>query len=393
MNSLIASRQFVTVVLRRLLRDRTALFFMTVLPVVVIVIIGVTFGSAGGLEIGVVDNSHSSSAASLIMKEMERSDGTTVTMFDTIDELRSAVRRQSVSAGAVLPEGLDDAVVNGDVEINLIALPDGQAASLARDVLVSAAATVLAPADAARFAAARTDVDIATAQRTAQGLSASLPRVAVTTVDVGREQRTGLSQFSLVAPQELVLFVFINSMASGAALVRMRRTGVLRRVLAGPGGAGTIVTGLLAAWLIVALLQSLLILAVGKFAFDVDWGSPVGAGALVLVFALVGAGAGLIIGALGGNEDRVGAITPPIGIVLGALGGCMVPLEVFSPTMRSVAHAVPQYWAMIAWQRLIFDGSGFGSIVGPLLVLLGFAAVFLTAAVFALHRSLLQAAR
>lgn len=393
MNSLIASRQFVTVVLRRLLRDRTALFFMTVLPVAIIVIIGVTFGSAGGLEIGVVDNSHASSAASLIVDEMERSDGTTVTMFDSIDELRSAVRRQSVSAGAVLPEGLDGAVVDGDVEITLIALPDGQAASLARDVLVSAAAKVLAPADAARFAAARTGVDTATALRTAEALSASLPGVAVNTVDVGREQRTGLSQFSLVAPQELVLFVFINSMASGAALVRMRRTGVLRRVLAGPGGAGTIVTGLLAAWLIVALLQSLLILAVGKFAFDVDWGSPVGAGALVLVFALVGAGAGLIIGALGGNEDRVGAITPPIGIVLGALGGCMVPLEVFSPTMRSVAHAVPQYWAMIAWQRLIFDGSGFGSIVGPLLVLLGFAAVFLTAAVFALHRSLLQGAR
>ncbi|MGB8857668.1 MAG: ABC transporter permease, partial [Ilumatobacteraceae bacterium] len=259
-------------------------------------------------------------------------------------------------------------------------------------VVLSATAIVVAPADAARFAAGITGTDVTAARDTASGLSAALPAIEVTTTDVGRERRSGLSQFSLVAPQELVLFVFINSMASGAALVRMRRTGVLRRVLAGPGGSGTIIAGLLAAWLIVSLLQSLLILAVGRFAFDVDWGSPIGAAALVFAFGLVGAGAGLMVGALGGDEDRVGAITPPVGIVLGALGGCMVPLEVFTPTMRGVAHAVPQYWAMTAWQQLIFDGDGIGGILTPLLVLAGFAAVFLSGAVWALRRSLLRGA-
>jgi ABC-2 type transport system permease protein len=313
-------------------------------------------------------------------------------MFDSADELRGAVRRQSISAGVLLPADLDAGVAAGDAVITLVALPDSQSASLAHDVLLSAAATVVAPADAARFAADVSGADAAAAQHLADGLSGALPAIGVTTVDVGRAQRTGLSQFSLVAPQELVLFVFINAMASGAALVRMRRTGVLRRVLAGPGGSGTIIAGLLSAWLIVALLQSLLIVAVGKFAFDVDWGAPVAAAALVFVFALVGAGAGLIVGALGGNEDRVGAITPPIGIVLGALGGCMVPLEVFSPTMLGVAHLVPQYWAMTAWQRLIFDGDGIGAIAIPLLVLLGFAAVFLTGAIWALRRSLLRGA-
>lgn len=390
MNTFTSARRFVAVVLRRLLHDRTALFFMTVLPVLIIVIIGVTFGSAGGVEIGVVNDSPGSEAASSIVEAMDRTDGTTITMFSSVDELRGAVRRQGVSAGVVLPSDLDAAVTTGDVSIALIALPNGQSASLARDVLVSASASVLAPADAARFAAAITGADPARAESVASSLAPSLPRVDVETLDVGRAQRGGLSKFSLVAPQELVLFVFINAMASGAALVRMRRVGVLRRVLAGPTGTGNIVTGLLAAWFAVALLQSVLILAVGAVAFDVDWGSPVGATALVLLFALVGTGAGLTVGALGGNEDRVSAITPPVGLVLGALGGCMVPLEVFSPTMRTVAHAVPQYWAMTAWQRLIFDGDGIGGIVVPLLVLTAFAAVFLTCAVFVLRRSLVR---
>ena len=392
MSTFTAARQFVMVVVLRLVRDRTALFFMTVLPVVVIVIIGVTFGSDGGVEIGVVDGSPGSVAGDRILQSMDGASGTRVTTFDSVDDLRGAVRRQSVSAGVVLPAGLDAAVAAGDATITFVALPDSQSASLAHDVVLSAAATVLAPADAARFAADVTGVDAETATRTAVAVAAALPPIDVATVDVGRAQRTGLSRFSLVAPQNLVLFVFINAMASGAALVRMRRTGVLRRVLAGPGGSVTIIAGVLAAWVIVALLQSLLILAVGRIAFDVDWGAPAAAAALVVAFALVGAGAGLIVGALGGNEDRVGAITPPIGIVMGALGGCMVPLEVFSPTMRGVAHLVPQYWAMTAWQRLIFDGDGIAGIAVPLLVLLGFAAVFLGGAVWALRRSLLRGA-
>ena len=115
--------------------------------------------------------------------------------------------------------------------------------------------------------------------------------------------------------------------------------------------------------------------------------SLLGVGTDVVTVELVSNG-----GAFGGKEDRVGAITPPIGIVLGAIGGCMVPLEVFSPTMRSVAHLVPQFWAMSAWQQLIFDGAGIDDIAGPLLALAGFAAVFLSGAVWALHRSLLRGA-
>ncbi|MGB8858279.1 MAG: ABC transporter permease, partial [Ilumatobacteraceae bacterium] len=148
MNTLTAIRQFVVVILRRLLRDRTALFFMTVLPVMIIVIIGVTFGSAGSLEIGVLNGSSGSSVATTLVEAMDRSDGTTVTMFDSIDELRGAVRRESISAGVVLPAGLDAAVAGGDVRITLIALPDSRAGSLAHDVVLSATATVVAPADA-----------------------------------------------------------------------------------------------------------------------------------------------------------------------------------------------------------------------------------------------------
>lgn len=391
MNVLASARGFVAVVMRQLGRDRTALFFMLVLPIVVIVIIGLTFGSAGGIDVGILDGSPGSTSSTAIIDGIDAADGTGVVVYDSIEELQRAVRRRNVAAGLVLPAELDAAVTAGDTAITFVALADGQSSQLARDVVVSALADVLAPADAARFAADLTGADAAAATGLATMAGGALPPLGIDVVDVGPAQQPDLSPFSRVAPQQLVLFVFINAMASGAALVRMRRTGVLRRVLAGPGGAGTIVGGLLAAWLVVSLVESGLIVAVGAVAFDVDWGSPLAAAALVVTFAFVGAGAGLIVGAVGGNEDRVGAITPPIGLVLGALGGCMVPLELFSPTMLRIAHVTPQYWAMTAWQRLVFDGASLSGIAGPLAVLAGFAALFVAAAVVTLRRALVRA--
>ena len=96
----------------------------------------------------------------------------------------------------------------------------------------------------------------------------------------------------------------------------------------------------------------------------------------------------MLIGALGREEDKVGALAPIVGIVLGALGGCMVPVEIFPAPMLVVAHAVPQYWALTAWQDLVFDGATLGGIIGPVLVLVAFATALLAGATLLLRRQL-----
>ena len=384
MNVLRAARRFVVVSFRQIVADRSTLFFMIVLPVAVIVIIGATFGVTSSLEIGVVGGRGTGSAAA-IRQQLDDTPGVLVRTFDDDEALRAAVRRQSIAVGVVL--GDDQGDQPGAVTV--VADQGSTLALSAQDVVASAVAAVRAPLDAARVAAERTGAPGADATAAASAVAGAIPAPSVSVTDVGDSRATTLSRFSLTAPQNLVLFVFINGMASGSALVRMRRTGVLQRTLAGPIGTGTIVGGVGAAWFVVALVQSLLIVGIGGLLFDVGWGDPVAAAALLLVYAAVGGGAGLMVGALGGNEDRVSSISPPLGIALGGIGGCMVPLEVFPSTMRAVAHAVPQYWAMTAWQRLVFDGDGIGAIAGPLVVLAGFAAVFTGVAAWALHRDLL----
>jgi ABC-2 type transport system permease protein len=67
------------------------------------------------------------------------------------------------------------------------------------------------------------------------------------------------------------------------------------------------------------------------------------------------------------------------------LGGCMWPLEIVPPVMRTVGHAVPHAWAMDAWTALALDGEGVGAVTTELLVLAAFALVLGTIAVLRLR--------
>lgn len=379
---------FVRVVMRQLVGDRTSLFFFVVLPVVVMVVIGSTFGNSGGsLRIGVV-GAERSVLGREVAESIDAADGVLVEAFDDAEAAAQEVRRQSLAAAVVLPDDLDRSVLDGTAAIVVVAEPGSAAQVAANDVVRAAVSASVGSIDAARFVAAVGGIALDDAVALATRLEPTVADTEVVVVDVGEVGRRELSEFSLTAPQNLVLFVFINSLAGAASLVGMRRRGVLRRALAGPTSTAQVITGLAAAWFALALFQSIVVLAVGRFAFGVDWGDPVAAAALTVAFALVGAGAGLLVGALFDDPDRVSAVGPPVGVLLGALGGCMVPLEVFPEAMRTVARATPHYWAMTAWQQLIFDGADLGAVLGRLGVLVAIAGSLLAVATWRLHRML-----
>lgn len=186
----------------------------------------------------------------------------------------------------------------------------------------------------------------------------------------------------------LVLFVFINALAGGAAIVETRRTGVYDRALAAPVPARTLILGETLAHLLPALLQSVLIAGIGALAFGVHWGDPPAAGILIAVWALVGTGTGVLAGAVFRTPEQVSSIGPMVGIALGMLGGCMWPVALVPDWLRTAGHAAPQAWAVDAWTTLLSRGGGLAAILRDLGVLTAFAVALLALATAALHRRL-----
>ena len=376
--------------MRGLARDRLALFFIVLLPLVIILLIGVAFGDAGSnrLPVGIVDLGAGRLGGEL-RAGLEASPALDARAYEDQDALRKAVRRGVVAAGVVLPAGYDQALRAGrQAEVSFVVDQTRPAPAPVRSAVAAAVARQAAVARAAQFAAESAGVPFDTALARARTLADGQEQVKVEATTLGGREDALPTGFNYTAPANLVLFVFITSLAGAASLIEARRLGVTRRMLATPTTATTILTGQALSRFAVALLQGLIIFLVGWLLFGVDWGDPPAALLLVVTFALVGTGVGMLLGAVLRNAEQATSIGPPVGIALGMLGGCMWPLAIVPEPMRAVGHLFPHAWAMDAFIALIAKGESVAGIAPQLAVLAGFAAALLALATWRLRRTL-----
>ncbi|WP_329282204.1 ABC transporter permease [Streptomyces sp. NBC_01451] len=375
--------------LARVLRDRTALFFMVLLPVAIIVVIGVTVSGVDQFRVGVVADAQAGPVARELTADLKDTSGLRTRTYDTAADARTALRRAELDAVVMVPADLDrDVQARASVTIRVLVEPSGSAGHAAVSSVSAVVAEHAARLQAARFAADETGGTLDDGLTAARGAERAASPITVESETVNGQSDYLPLGYSYSTPTMLVLFVFINALAGGAAIVQTRRTGVYARALAAPVPARTVVFGETIAYLLLALLQSLLIVGIGALAFDVAWGDPLAAGVLVTVWALVGTGAGVLAGALFRTPEQVHAVGPALGIGLGMLGGCMWPLALVPDWLRTAGHAVPQAWAVDAWTTLLSREGDLPAILRDLAVLAAFATALLTLASLALRRRL-----
>ncbi|WP_343964976.1 ABC transporter permease [Kribbella koreensis] len=371
--------------LRRMVRDRTALFFVVLLPVLMIVIIGAIVQSPGGFRLGVP--ARPGSEASALVDELSGA-GPVHTFVDE-QEARTALRRGELDAVVLVPADLDSLVTQGrSVELQVLA---GGAPSTRSAVIAAIGAAVSRHAEriqAAAFAARYAGGSLTSQLPRATEVRRATPRIGTRVENVATESDYLPTGFGYSAPTMLLLFVFINTLASGAAIAQTRGLGIYTRALAAPIRSRDLVAGEALCYLLLALVQSALIVAVGGLLFGVSWGNPLAAAALVVVWAALGAGAGMLSGSVFRTPEQASSIGPVIGIGFGMLGGCMWPLEIVPPVVRTIGHITPHAWAVDAWIVVLSKGGSIADIAGPLAVLTLFAAGLLVAASYRLHRRL-----
>jgi ABC-2 type transport system permease protein len=380
--------------LLRTTRDRTVVLFALLLPVLVTIVVGSTFEIGEDRAINVGAAGGDGGAAADLVAAVDEVDRFDVVTYDDVGDLRRDVRSGSLSVGLVVPDDYDARLAAGDdVTVDIVADP-----ASANVATVQAALDGAIAQRAERLAAARTAVehgapDADDALATADRLADQLPRTEVRTETVrlrgdddggtggsgDDEDGDGSdgedSAFAYPAPANLVLFVFVNTVAVGSVLADDRSKGLTRRLLATPHGTGVILAGIGAARLAFALVQSALIVVIGALAFGVGWGDPLAAALLVVLFAVVSTAVGLLVGATVSSSDQAQSIAVPLSIAAGMLGGCMWPLFIVPDVMRTVGHVVPHAWAMDAWIDLVLDGDPLGDVAVSLIVLTGYAVV------------------
>jgi ABC-2 type transport system permease protein len=374
--------------IRRLVRDRTYLFFVLVLPALVILLVGITVSGQSKIRIGVIAEGDGPLARSLV-RDLGQSDAVEIHTYRDLESARTSLRRSELGAVVLIPANFDARLREGkSASIKVygqIASTDQQAARTAIEGIVAAHGGRV---QAAQFASDQVGGTVEENLVRASAAEKAVTPLRVETTVVNSKSNFLPFGFSYSAPTMLVLFVFINSTAGGAVMIQTRQLGVYDRMSAAPISPAMIIAGETLTYLALALIQSLIIIVIGAAFFGVHWGPVLPAMALVLVWALVGCGVGMLCGTLFRTPEQASAIGPILGIALGMLGGCMWPLEIVPPAMRTIGHLTPHAWAVDGWIVLLSQGGGLLDIGPKLLVLLGFAAVFLGLATFRMRRRL-----
>jgi ABC-2 type transport system permease protein len=384
-----ATLEIARVNLLRTLRDRTNLFFVFLLPLIIIVAIGAAFGGAGTSRLGIVRTGAGPLADELIGLIESGDVAVDLRERGSLDELRSGVEDGDLEFGLLIPPDYDARLRAGEhVELTLVARPEGLFAALGQGI-EAAAARQSARVRAARVASEFAGIGFDEALEQARVAQEAMSGISVEQVTSGEATFPSIGNpFALGAQSQTVLFMFLTSMTAATQLVLTRQLGVSRRMLATPTAVRSILLGELLGRFSIAMLQGVFIVVVSALLFGVSWGNLLGASVVVVLFALVGTGAAMVVGVFATDPDQAGSIGVVAGMILGALGGAMVPGELFPEPIATISRLTPHYWAIDAFRDLVFYQAAVTEIVAQLAVLAAYALVLVGIGTWGLRRSL-----
>ncbi len=179
-----------------------------------------------------------------------------------------------------------------------------------------------------------------------------------------------------------VQFVLLMGVDIGIALLAMRRLGLWKRLRAAPLSRGTLLASRIVSCALIALFSMAVIFAAGIAVFGVRIdGSAFGFVGVLIAFALMTAGFGLLIAALGKTPEATRGLAILVTLLLVMLGGAWVPSFIFPQWLQEISFFVPTRWAVDGLDAMTWRGLPFDAALAPIAVLLGFAAVFTVLAI------------
>lgn len=372
----------------RILREPASLFFFFVFPVVMVFIIGIQFGGQGGrVQLGVSGDA-SQSITDEITGNLASNQALELVFYEDQSEMLTAVERGHISAGVVFPSQMAARMAQSQpVLIGFVSAPTGLGPQLEATVR-QAVTEELIPYRAARFAADVLGIGFQQSFPLASEVAEQVTFTTVSLESVGESLfPPDLGRFDGGAASNLVLFMFLTALTGATAMVADRETGLDTRIVSTPTSVPRLISGYVAGQFGITFFQGVYIMVLSLAIFGVDWSNLGGSVLLVMALSLAGAGAGMLLGSFRLAEAATIGIGVMAGLVLGALGGAMVPMELFPDTIQTIARFTPQGWAMLGFRELQWEGSIL-DIADNIAVLVGMGVVLAGVASLSLRRTL-----
>ncbi|MCI0550530.1 MAG: ABC transporter permease [Anaerolineae bacterium] len=363
--------------------------FFIILPILF------TFIFAGGVPTGDEDNrirlvvvdEAQTAISQEIIRELENSTSVRPDVLSRAEAEEQFDSRRAIAL-LIIPPDLDvESIQNGTAQMDFRQPPNNMDASIAERAVQTAVRRVSSVVSAANMAVdeakARGAFESAEAEQAyfnqalelAKSLQEDSPE-RVTTIQGNTPDDFDYDPQANVSAGQLITWVFIPLFGISALFAYERQGGTLRRVLTTPTSKATFLLGTISGQVAMALIQMTLLVVFAVFAFKLNWGNPLGVFLILACSALAAAAIGTAMGTFIKSEGQATGLSVMAGMMLGMLGGCWFPLELFPPVMQTIAQIFPTTWAMQGLLDLLLRGAGVLEILPEAGVLTVFAGIF-----------------
>jgi linearmycin/streptolysin S transport system permease protein len=341
---------------------KTELLFFIILPVIFTVLLsGMFFGSGSSKIVMVVVDEDNSALSQQLVRMLQASQVVAPSLM-TRENAQSAFDKGNAAAILIIPPGMEAGLKAGQpVAMDFNQNPADNSGLAAEQEVQKVISQI-----GRNLAAAQTES------------ATSITRIIVTQpANTLKTQNQQEAQAAQASAGELIIWVFIPLLGTSELMASERVWGTLRRLVTTPTRKPTFLLGMISGQFSYGLVQMLLLVVIGVLLLKVPWGqNPLALLLLLISFGLAAVAMGIMLGTFTRTPSQASGMSIALGMVMGLLGGCMLPLEMFPPAVANVAKVLPTTWAMMGMTQLTVYNAGLIEILPYAAVLIGFALVF-----------------
>ncbi|WP_230977304.1 ABC transporter permease [Georgenia yuyongxinii] len=365
--------------LRLRVRDKSVFIFAIVVPLGLMFVLNLTFGSTQNLELEPVTvAAHAEpddQLGQVLLGVLDQLEVLDVTIEEVpAADVHDLVDRGDAQLGVVVPAGFSDSFTTGAGGA-VVDITEGEGSGIEIDILYAVLQGTIDQFTAgAQAAAAGAQLGLAPDQLGQIAQQAAGPGTTLTMTQ-GEASSEQLSVGGALVAGQAGLFLLFTVGFGVLSLVAEREFGTLARLRSMPMRAGTIVAAKGLVSFILGIVATSVLLTVGSLFFDVDFGSPLAVAVLVVSVVVAGTSLMFIVARLAKTAEQANILQSIIAFVLGMAGGAFFPIAA-TGTVGHVLDLNP----VAAFTRglgITTGGGGVADLGVPVVTMLGFAVVCL----------------
>ena len=361
----------------QILRDPHTLYIVLAIPVVQLFLLGYTATTeVRNIPLAVIDRDRTAQARRLLDAYRAADYFRLAFDLDSEDELRELIDRGEAGAGLIIPQDYGDQLASG-ATAQVSFLLDGSDPSVATAAL-----------SAAELIGQSVSTQIRVERLQAAGLGGA--------VAPGLEVRSQVwfnpdlvSAYFMVPALIGMILQLMTTMLTATAIVRERERGTIEQLIVTPIRSGELIVGKIAPYVLIALFNTLEVLAVGTLWFGVPVRGSLGLLLLLSgLFLTCSLGIGLFLSTVAHTQQEAMMLTWFTLLPTVFLSGFFFPLAAMPPVLQFISRFIPLRYYLAIIRSILLKGVGAGALTDEILALAILAAITVTGAALRFRKRL-----